>query len=244
VGLECLAAAPIEAAQQIEAALAHCGAVRLEEADRLGRDWTDAWKLDREPDEALRAALGYMPSVLYLCVRPPLEACVALDWYQRPLEDDQGFEHTATGRMLNLAKYHGVEEARKDLARSMADVIRRHPTYREAAVVVSVPGSTSGSRFSVHLAREVAEEAGLPVVHGCPRQVTRPPAKAVEDDEPEAVLTERFYLPERFGHQTVCVVDDVFRRGRTMRAMAYAATAAGAVRCLGLAAARTLRSVA
>jgi adenine/guanine phosphoribosyltransferase-like PRPP-binding protein len=242
---ECLIAGPSEAAVVVEAVLAPFGPSPLAKTAGLGRDYTHAWGLGRLPPHAEQDRLMKLVDGLYLRTRQPLDAALALDWYKQKRDQDvEEFEDTGVGSMLNAAKYRGIHEARVDLADALAKRLLEHPMFSGADCVVSVPGSRPTSTFSTQLACDVARRANLPIVHPIPADAVRSPAKDQDDAEREEALTGRFSVSEDLSGLFAVIVDDVFRRGRTMRSVAYATQAAGASRTIGLAGARTLRSIA
>jgi hypothetical protein len=240
--LECVCRGPSVAASQIGVALQGFGAVALDHADGLGSTWTHAWSLERAPTAEIVDRLASMKDVLYLRVRPPVELAIALGWYTRVAEDDAGFEHTAVGSTLRAAKYHSVTEAFTDLVQDLSGVLKQHPAFMPVTNLISVPGSSPASRFSVLLAHAVGDMTGLPVVDAM-RIGQSTPRKGSTDDDASDDLAESFQIDVPLEQATVCIVDDVFRKGVTMRGVAHAAVAAGAGHSLGLVAARTLSGV-
>lgn len=123
----------------------------------------------------------------------------------------------------------------------LADVVDRHPVYGAADVIISVPGhNNSVVGFGQRLAAEVARETDKTFSPTRAQSPERPAMKNREAGEVMDLTNEFIVGPEAEG-RVVIVVDDVYRGGDTMRAVALAARRAGAVAVLGLVGARTMR---
>jgi predicted amidophosphoribosyltransferase len=142
--------------------------------------------------------------------------------------------------MVYRAKYTGAP-TEGDLGRALARVVARHPLYAGADLLVAVPGHKTGAvSYSQRLAAVVAAERGLMTCAPTCRHEHRPESKAGEvyfDVEGEF----SFHEHEVRG-RVLLVVDDVYRSGRTMSAIAGAAKKAGARAVVGLVGARTMRA--
>jgi len=207
--------------------------------DEEFRSWTHYVEVDGALPAGAEDLLELLKSTLLLVVPPNVDSAIALDFYKIPEEevDPRQWKNTAAGELVNLMKYNGQPMARHRLARAMADVVNRHPFYRET-VLVSVPGSDSTIESnSQKLAREIADLTGRPLVFAKAKHLKRPAAKAGEQFD----LQNEFTLDEGVNLAPALIVDDVYWRGRTLQGVAAAARRAGALSVHGIIGARTMR---
>ncbi|MFB7075775.1 hypothetical protein, partial [Streptomyces sp. NPDC056290] len=87
------------------------------------------------------------------------------------------------------------------------------------------------------LARKIAQTVGKQIIQTVPLTGPRPPATEAQT----IVSADDFALPQNVSGDIV-IIDDVYRSGGTMRAVAGAAKRAGAKQALGLAIVRTMRN--
>jgi predicted amidophosphoribosyltransferase len=171
------------------------------------------------------------------CATGPLSVAVALTQYSEPPDTEAGrhrFSRTQIGTVLHDAKYgllreHAREAAQATLTGLLIAAVNADEHLRGAAAIVAVPGSTHD--FAQVLADDVGIGLGLPVVVARRRSVGGHPAKW-------RTAKRDYEVPDRLDGP-VLVIDDFFRSGTTMRAVAFAALQAGATDCRGLVVAHT-----
>jgi hypothetical protein len=236
-----------------EAAIAHLeqllGVTRT--APGAGDDCSAILTIPRKLSADEREAFGLAAEVLVFRPIEGLDATIALDWYFDVIEpgnegEEKKWRHTRAGRLHSEAKYwrwtSPFEGGRRDfeLAKMMADAIRRHPLYRAATVLVPVPGHDSAVRgHSDSLAVKLSAETGLPIVRPKAQTAVRPPAKEGSDYD----LTDEFTVAHSsIRDATVITVDDAITSGGSLRAVALACRRGGARVVLGLAAVKTMRN--
>ncbi|MBO7938917.1 phosphoribosyltransferase [Streptomyces sp. S9] len=186
-----------------------------------------------------------MTKVLTLVTQPPLDVALVLDWYKIPDPDisSRDWKNTDAGELNSRSKYwrgspHLQAAAREKIIEQLSHVIQEHPLYRNASCIVTVPGSAAdGNSHAEQLARRIAQSTGKRIVETIAVNGSRPPSK----ETPSTVTGADFALPESVDGGVV-VLDDVYRSGTTMKAVAAAAKRAGATRALGLAIVRTMRN--
>lgn len=228
-------------ARQIEWAFQSLGCRRIELTETQRANWSHRYRLRDLPDRDGRAFLELMKEVLTLNVHSDLDCAIALDFYKDPSshEDPNQWANTPTGELIGRGKYAGFAKEGQELAGKLASVVARHPIYRAADAIVMVPSSKN--KFGERLAEVVAKTAGKPFIRTSAAHLTRPEAKNANDDD-RADLSHEFTIPEEHARgRVLIVVDDVYKTGGTMRAVAGAAHAAGAAAVLGLVGARTMR---
>lgn len=172
-----------------------------------------------------------------------LDLAMALDWYKvlDPAVPSSDWANTELGDLMYKAKYWvSSPSIRRAAAHELIDLlsaaVQRHPAYRDAAAVVSVPGSKGdGNSIGEYIASGVAEQIGKDLV------TATGPAREPRKGGGGAAggLDGQFALPTTIEGACI-VVDDVYRSGVTMRATALAARQAGATAVFGLAAAKTI----
>lgn len=234
---------PDEVAVQAEWVLQSRGCRRLGLEPHQRSEWTHRLGTDGPVSADVRGMLDLLTEVVTLQANSPVDAALALDFYKDPDShyDPMQWANTAAGDLVNRGKYWGSVTARNALAEQLADVINRHPVYRAADVVISVPGHDSTViGFGQRLAAVVARETDKTFSPTTGRSQERPAMKNREAGEVMDLTNEFIVGPEAQG-RVVIVVDDVYRGGDTMRAVALAARRAGAVAVLGLVGARTMR---
>jgi hypothetical protein len=178
-----------------------------------------------------------------LTLRSPehLDVSVALDWYTQPQGDGQ-FWPTEVGALVQRVKYwvygdpQAVRDAKDEVAARLVDVIERHPLLSSAPTIVTVPGSKADFKsVGERLARYLAVKTSKTVVQTeCPSG-PRTPRK----EDPSVNVMGQFVMPQAL-KGPVLVIDDVYKSGSSMNAVAAAARAAGATAVYGLAIAKTL----
>jgi predicted amidophosphoribosyltransferase len=143
------------------------------------------------------------------------------------------------GSLIHRGKYRGSPDALEGLSSRLADAASQHALFQATDVVLSVPGHDSSKQsFGEGLAYEVAKKIGVPLLITKCSESLRAEAKAgLETEE----LADLFTVDPSAHNQVVLIIDDVYRSGATMSAVARAAARAGARGRLGLVGARTLR---
>jgi hypothetical protein len=208
--------------------------------------WTHCLSLSFVPED-LSDFLQLLSTVIVLQGLPPeVDDAIALDFYKIPRPDLQPDEwpNTEIGELVWRMKYwtnDPVSQAtsQEHLADALADVVARHPSYRESRIV-SVPGHDAAVvGRSELLAIGVANRLGTSLAKTRARSLLRPAAK--NRSEQVDFRGEFVIEPDAIRGQPVLIIDDVFGRGTTMKAVAHEARKAGSPRVHGLVAARTIR---
>jgi len=207
-----------------------------------GSDWTHRIEFDGPLSAEARSTLSVLQSALTLSRREELRIALALDFHMVPTDgvDPQLWPHTEAGSLLNRAKYRGSAEALTELGTRLSGIATRHALYTLADVVLSVPGHDSSQvSFGERLAHAVASNLSLPLVSATCSVNRRPQAKS---GEATADLESLFSVDPSVQGQVCLIVDDVYRSGSSMVAVARAAQRSSARACIGIAATRTLRA--
>src|ERR1700722_1955958 len=147
-----------------------------------------------------------------------------------PTSRHERFRLTELGERLNSAKYRQNVSNLNLIAGELASVIANHPTYSNARIVAVVPGSKQD--FSGQLGKEVALRASKLCV-----PITR---KIDVNSEMRFELADLISVRG----EDVILVDDVYRTGGTLRAVAQVLREAGARQVLGLTATCTVSAMA
>jgi len=187
--------------------------------------------------------LALLEEVVTLANKPALDIALALDFYKAPDPDvdPMNWPNTECGQLVYRGKYCDDDSALAPLAEKLAEAVLRHPLLAGADYIVSVPGHTTTKvSFGVRLARKVAEMLGIPFLETSCSLAERPEAK--ERSETTAELAKVMGLPSDVDGKVVLIVDDVYRSGGSMCAVAAVARQRGARAVAGIAGARTMRS--
>jgi hypothetical protein len=227
--------------------LGHCG-VHYRRVDLINNEWTHRLEADGPPDPRARSLADLLRVVITLPDPSPMSVALALDWYKIPTEGTEPDEwpNTLTADMVRRGKYwkekpRTVEAAGRWLAQRFDEVLESHPTLATAEVVVVVPGhDRTLLSFGERLAATVGTRRGLAEIRVKSRREFRPQAKS-RGFSSTYDLDGEFSIEQELAGCHALIVDDVFRTGSTLRAVACAARAAGAGRISGLVCARTLR---
>lgn len=171
-----------------------------------------------------------------------IDLAMALDWYKviDPNLPSTEWENTVPGQLVYKAKYWtsnpGIRRAAAgELIDMLSAAIDRHPAYRAASHIVSVPGSKGdGVSVGEYIAEHVAEQTGKVLA-----KTMGPAREPRKGGGATSNLDGQFALQGMVDGASI-VVDDVYRSGMTMRATALAARRAGASAVYGLAAAKTV----
>lgn len=229
-------------AEQVQSGLRSLGCEPLAMTDEQRREWTHRFRLDGPLDDESESFLELMKEVLTLNVPSEIDAALALDFYKNPEshDDPNQWENTHAGELVSRGKYGGFAKEGLQLAAELSDVIRRHPTYNAADAIVLVPGSTP-RRFGERLASAVSKNTGKPLLRTNAVHAERLEAKNAEIAGSADLASEFTIEGGDVEGRSIVIVDDVYKTGRTMRAVAKVARAAGATEVYGLVGARTMR---
>lgn len=144
---------------------------------------------------------------------------------------------------VHALKYRGV----RALGRALALALVPELTAARAGVdaIVAVPLHRSrlferGYNQAVEIARTLAHELELPLLQrGIERRVPGASQTGQSAAERRASVARAFAVRRNLAGQRIAIVDDVLTTGATVNALAAALRAAGAVRCVAWAVART-----
>jgi hypothetical protein len=209
----------------------------------------DTWPPDSRLDHRAFARANLTKAVEFLgslvLVSPPerVAAVIALDYHRGARQTSAGSKTalptTHLGAEVVRAKYGDpgdgskrdpgdeIKLATARLANQLAAFIDRHPDYGGAKSVAAVPGRRHD--FSEKLGAAVAEKTKKPLV-----RLKQVPAGSLDE-------SPRFTVGDASGvTDSIIVVDDVYRTGRTLAAAAAALIQAGAKDVLGLTATCTI----
>ncbi|MGW6955007.1 ComF family protein [Streptomyces chartreusis] len=231
---------PEEVAQQFRM-LGSCQEIEVPQDSRA--QYTHAFHFMEPSLEELRIMSELLKEVLTLTTKSDLDCGIAFDWYKIPPEDESPkWPNTETGELIYRGKYYNPgtaqNRARRELVDKFVKLLEDHPLYRECTQIVTVPGHKADSQsFGERLAATVAAKSGKTLVETRSPGGPRPQAK----EGPSQVTEAHFAMPRQL-QGNVIVLDDVYRSGTTMNAVAKTAKRAGAQRVLGLAAVRTMRN--
>jgi hypothetical protein len=211
--------------------------------EMLYSTWSHALLLPLSLTEGYRSLADLLKVNLSLTTRADLDCAVAFDWYKIPPQDDSPkWPNTPSGELIYRGKYWGAGSdrtaARRALISRYVDLIESHPLYRNCTSIVTVPGhAANGNSFAEQLAARVAEMSGKYLIKTESPGGPRPQAK----ESTSEIAVGHFALPTQV-EGDVIILDDVYRSGTTMNAVARAAKMAGASRSFGLTAVRTMRN--
>jgi predicted amidophosphoribosyltransferase len=179
-----------------------------------------------------------------------VDTAVAMDWYKIAADNVDPYQwlNTEDGELVSSGKYkHKYNaELQRTAGRVLADhlcaVIDQHPILRSSAVVLNVPGhDATVVSFGSRLAATVAQRRGLPLVRVRAESKFRPPAKSLATSAKAQMVKDQFTVQGDIRGQPVLVVDDVFRSGWSLGAVATAARRSQASSVYGICCVRTMR---
>jgi len=231
---------PVEAAWQFQLA-GDC--VSHEVPVNMAEEWTHAFRFPEPLAPKFCDLAEILKSVLSLTRKDPLDCAIACDWYKIPPDEQHpGWRNTKFGEMVHRGKYYGIGPARvaarRDLLSEILRVLDEHPVYKSCDQIVTVPGhNADGKSFGEQLAARVAKDSGRILIMTQSTAGSRQQAKEAASMIPDG----HFVMPGAL-HGDVIILDDVYRSGTTMSAVAKAAKAAGARRVFGFAPVRTMRN--
>jgi hypothetical protein len=201
--------------------------------------WTHGLEVNAKPIGRVEDLLNLLAGTLVLRRPDGLESAMVLDWYKDPSshDDPNKWAFTEVGKLVYGAKYRSDVARMRGLCDRLADVIQRHPIYREC-VLATVPGHNAAVvSAGERVAAGVAKRTGQELIKTVARTKVRPEAKAGEAFD----LSGEFKMDEQASLRGVLIVDDLYRSGKTMSAVAAAAKRAGALSVHGIAGVRTMR---
>ena len=165
-----------------------------------------------------------------------------------------GFQRTAVGQLVYEAKAYdrithpGNQARATELAERMAAVIQRHPTFRQAELLVPVPGSNSDKTYDLpaFMCQELSKRLGIPA-----------PAEALRKTRTSRPMKDFRTIPEKIdnvqgafqaneqqvrGKRTL-LVDDIYQTGFSINEAGKALQLAQAASVLGLVATKTMQDL-
>jgi hypothetical protein len=239
---------PIEVVDQIEAIAPEYQSTDLASA---ASEWThELVSPDRAVRREVRQLLKLLGEVVSLPSLPPLRFAVALDWYKTPVDgmDSRSWPNTDAGELVYKGKYvYKMNEEQKsitgrNLAGRICNAIGRHAGLNGAEVILNVPGHDRNVvSFGPRLAATVAKYRKMPTLRVTAKSEFRPEAKSLSPMERAVFLRDEFIVPPEIRGRSALIVDDVFRSGGSMAAVARAAHEAGAREIFGICPTRTMR---
>ena len=198
----------------------------------------------------VRQLLELLERVLSLPSLPPIKFAIALDWYKVPVDgvESHDWPNTEVGELVNKGKYlyKTREEQKEIVGRNLAGricyTIDRHPALNNAEVILNVPGHDwKILSFGPRIAATVAKYRRMPNLRVTARSKFRPEAKSLSRGQSATLLDDEFTVPPEIQGRSALIVDDVFRSGGSMVAVARAAHEAGAREIFGICPTRTMR---
>jgi hypothetical protein len=208
------------------------------------KNWSHGYRFPQGMSFESHRMANHLKEVLSMTLarNASIDCAIAFDWYKIPPEVQTArWDNTETGELVYRGKYYSPSQA-KDRARAALSekyllFLQRHPLYSPCKTIITVPGhNADGSSFGETMAREVAGLAGNRLVLTASRNGPRPQAKAGS----QPPTADQFNIPTRLTGDVI-LLDDVYKSGGSMNAVAEAAKRAGASRVFGIAAVRTMR---
>jgi predicted amidophosphoribosyltransferase len=126
---------------------------------------------------------------------------------------------------------------------NMVDIFDRHAALARATIVLDVPGhDATRLSFGSRLATTIADAQGMTMVRVNTRSQSRPEAKKLVGAQRAEILRDEFFITADLNGKQVVIIDDVYKSGTSMGAVADAARSAGALTVVGFATVRTRSS--
>ncbi|XVV11784.1 phosphoribosyltransferase [Actinoplanes sp. CA-131856] len=235
---------PDEVARQVQIAFAGAARPVAVPASRQPT-WSHRFEMARGLPSGLTPMLKLLTDVLSMRRAPKLDVAIAFDWYKKVEEDidPHDWANTYVGGLVHRGKYYRLTPWRQATALTKlvdltVDFIRAHPLYANVEYVLSIPGSKAdGESFGEKYAARVADATKKRLIATTCSIGARSEAK----EGNTSGLMGNVEMPTKV-RGPVIIVDDVYRSGSSMQAVAHAARKAGATRVFGLAAVKTIRS--
>jgi predicted amidophosphoribosyltransferase len=161
-----------------------------------------------------------------------------------------GFRRSVLGQLVYEAKAYdrhnhpGNQAKAKELAARMADLVRRHPSLRQADMLVAVPGSNQDKDYDLpaFLCQELSQHlsiSALPDVLKKKRD-TKPMKSLNTVSEKNDNVAGVFEADNaRVRGKKILVVDDIYQTGFSINEVGRAMREAGAVAVFGVVATKT-----
>jgi hypothetical protein len=135
-------------------------------------------------------------------------------------QDVRPLTRTQIGQLEHLAKDQQDFQAIAEVARRLADVIRRHPTLARADVIAAMPPRPSSAfHLPVELVKQLGVNLGRPVGLNLTK-AEHPKLRTLPMDQKLATLANVFGLGESVQGKTVLVIDDLYQSGVTAWSLA------------------------
>jgi hypothetical protein len=132
----------------------------------------------------------------------------------------QPLTRTAIGNLEHLAKDHQDSQAIAEVARRLAEVIRRHPTLSRADVIAAMPRRPSSA---FHLPIQLLAGIGAALGRSVGLNLTKaehPKLRTLHIDQKLSALAGVFALGEPVQGKSVLVIDDLYQSGVTAWSLA------------------------
>ncbi|MGA2657692.1 MAG: hypothetical protein ABSH34_09250 [Verrucomicrobiota bacterium] len=136
--------------------------------------------------------------------------------------------YTEIGTLEHHAKEFQNPQAVTEIARRLADVIRRHPTLARADMIAAMPPRPSSTfHLPAHLVNQVGTNLGRPVSLNLSK-AEHSKLRTLPMDQKLATLAGVFTLGEPVQHKCVLVIDDLYQSGVSAWSLAKFLKAQGA----------------
>lgn len=173
-------------------------------------NWTHGWALDRHTLRSIPIGLN--------------------EWGYEMFDTT----YTEIGEALHRLKYRRDRTQVEPIAQTIADFIRARPEFTDASAVLAIPPSNTARNFQPvpAIAKSVGAKLNLPVPMDYllkTKQTT--PLKSLSDKQKRHdELAGAFKVAdERYATRHIVLVDDLFRSGETLNAVATALLSQGKV---------------
>jgi hypothetical protein len=240
---------PVEVVEQVQAVAPEYQIVSVSASTTS--EWThELASPGRTVRHEVRQLLELLREVVSLPSVPPIRFAIALDWYKLPVDgvESRNWPNTVVGDLVSKGKYlYRIQEGSKsrvgrNLAGRVCNAIERHAALNAVEAILNIPGHDSKVvSFGPRLAATVAKYEKLPLLRVSARSEFRPESKSLKTGERAVILDDEFTVPPEIRGRSALIIDDVFRSGESMAAVAKAAHKAGAREVFGICPARTMR---
>ncbi len=217
--------------------------------DRFGiYDWGTYIKgSDAEGKEAIERFCQFLQKVVY--IDDDLDECFALGMHTK-LSVDAPYKRTKLGELVYGAKsydttsHKGSTEKADRIAKVMARVIRRHPSFTSVDFIVAVPPSNPDKSFDLptHIAGRIAEITKIPFRGDFIRKTRKTQAmKDCETIESKVKnIKDAFKVnQDEINGKKVLIIDDIYHSGFTINELGRIIRNADAKWVFGLTATKT-----
>jgi predicted amidophosphoribosyltransferase len=176
--------------------------------------------------EALNNFLDLLQQLLCLTITPHLAPhfhCELDEAYALDFNFQQGvmpLQRTEVGEVEHLAKDQQDAVAVAEVARRLADVIRRHPTLARADVITAMPPRPASTfHLPVELVNQIGAQLGRSVGLDLAK-ADHPKLRTLPIDQKLAALADAFTLGEPVQGKSVLVIDDLYQSGTSVWSLA------------------------